>query len=46
MPKRTVDVSGIDNKVLAMYARGMSQRDIAKTIEELYGFSLSHEGCV
>lgn len=43
VPKRTVDVSGIDDKVLAMYARGMSQRDIAKTIEELYGFSLSHE---
>jgi len=26
-----------------MYARGMSQREIADTIEEIYGFELSHE---
>lgn len=26
-----------------MYARGMSQRDIAATIEDMYGFQLSHE---
>ena len=26
-----------------MYARGMSQRDISSTIEEIYGFSVSHE---
>lgn len=26
-----------------MYARGMSQRDIAAIIEEIYGFQLSHE---
>jgi putative transposase len=26
-----------------MYARGMSQRDISKTIEDIYGFSASHE---
>ena len=26
-----------------MYARGMSQRDISKTIEDIYGFSISHE---
>ena len=30
-------------KVLAMYARGMSQRDIAATIEDIYGFQMSHE---
>ena len=35
-----------------MYARGMSQRDIAATIEDIYGFEMSHEqistitGCV
>ena len=34
IPKRTRDVSGIEDKVLAMYARGMSQRDIADTIED------------
>ena len=33
----------MQNKVLAMYARGMSQRDIAATIEDMYGFQLSHE---
>ena len=26
-----------------MYARGMSQRDISKTIEDIYDFSVSHE---
>lgn len=41
--KRQRDVSGIEDKVLAMYARGMSQRDISKTIEDIYGFSISHE---
>lgn len=26
-----------------MYARGMSQRDIAAIIENIYGFEISHE---
>lgn len=26
-----------------MYARGMSQRNIASTIEDIYGFEMSHE---
>ena len=43
IPKRTRDVSGIEDKVLSMYARGMSQRDIAQTIEDIYGFEISHE---
>lgn len=43
IPKRSKDVSGIEEKVLAMYARGMSQRDIAETIEDIYGFEISHE---
>lgn len=43
IPKRTTDVSGIEDKVLAMYARGMSQRDIAATVEDVYGFEISHE---
>ena len=43
IPKRTRDVSGIEGKVLSMYARGMSQRDIADTIEDIYGFEISHE---
>ena len=43
IPKRAKDVSGIEDKVLSMYARGMSQRDIADTIEEIYGFEISPE---
>ena len=43
VPKRTKDVSGIEGKVLSMYARGMSERDIANTIEDIYGFDISHE---
>ncbi len=43
IPKRKKDVSEIENKVIAMYARGMSQRDISSTIEDIYGFSVSHE---
>lgn len=43
IPKRVRDVSGMEDKVLSMYARGMSQRDIAETIEEIYGFEISHD---
>ena len=43
VPKRTTDVSSIEGKVLSMYARGMSQRDIADTVEDIYGFSISAE---
>ena len=43
IPKHKTDVSAIENKVLVMYARGMSQRDISATIEEIYGFPMSHE---
>ena len=43
IPKRTRDVSGIEEKVLAMYARGMSQRDIQATIDDIYGFEISAE---
>lgn len=41
--KRQRDISGIEEKVLSMYAKGMSQRDIASTIEDIYGFEMSHE---
>ncbi|MFQ9629822.1 MAG: IS256 family transposase [Enterococcus avium] len=43
IPKRKRDVSDIEGKVLSMYARGMSQRDIAATVEAIYGFDISHE---
>lgn len=41
--KRQRDVSEIEDKVISMYAKGMSQRDISSTIEDIYGFSVSHE---
>ena len=41
VPKRSKDVSDIEGKVLSMYARGMSQRDISSTIEDIYGFKVS-----
>ena len=41
VPKHKKDVSEIEGKVLAMYARGMSQRDISATIQDIYGFELS-----
>lgn len=40
IPKRSKDVSGIEDKVLSMYAKGMSRRDIADTIEDICGFRL------
>jgi putative transposase len=35
IPKRKRDVSDIEGKVLSMYARGMSQRDIVTTVEDI-----------
>lgn len=43
IPKRTTDVSSIESKVLSMYAKGLSQRDIADIIEDIYGFRISHQ---
>lgn len=43
VPKHQKDVSEIEGKVLAMYARGMSQRDISATIQDIYGFELSQD---
>ena len=43
IPKYCKDISGLDEKVISMYSFGMSTRDIAATIEEIYGFSLSAE---
>jgi len=43
IPKGATDISGIEAKVLTMYAREMSQRDISSTVEEIYGFTVSPE---
>ncbi len=41
--KRQKDISDIEERIIKMYARGMSQRDIAKTIDEIYGFKASKD---
>lgn len=42
VPKRqTILTEQLENKVISMYARGMSYSDIAGYLNEIYGFSLS-----
>ena len=43
IPKYQRDISGIEEKVISLYARGMSTRDIHDQIQELYGIELSAE---
>ena len=43
IPKYKKDISGIEEKVISLYARGMSTRDIHDQIQELYGMELSAE---
>lgn len=43
VPKRGRDISEIEDKIISMYGKGMSQRDISATIEDIYGFKVSHE---
>ena len=43
VPKYKRDVSGIEEKVISLYARGMSTRDINKQIKDLYGVEISAE---
>lgn len=45
LPKRQKDISSIDDKIISMYAKGMSTRQISNTIEDIYGFEVS-EGMV
>ena len=39
--KHQTDISDLEQKVISMYARGMTQRDIEEHIKEIYGFSIS-----
>ena len=43
IPKYQRDISGIEEKVISLYARGMSTRDIHDQILDLYGIELSAE---
>lgn len=42
---RKKDISGIEQKIIAMYAKGLSTRQISEQIEDIYGFDIS-EGMV
>ena len=35
------DISDIDHKIISMYAKGMTTRQISDTIEDIYGFDVS-----
>ncbi len=41
LPKRKKDISAIDDKIISMYAKGMTVRQISETIEDIYGFEVS-----
>ncbi len=43
IPKYQRNVSGIEEKIISLYARGMSTRDIEEQIREIYGISISAE---
>lgn len=43
VPKYKRDISGIEEKVISLYARGMSTRDIHEQIKDLYGVEISAE---
>lgn len=40
--KRQVRLSGMEDKILALYARGMTTRDIESALRDLYGVEISH----
>ena len=43
--KRQKDISSIDDKIISMYAKGLTTRQISDQIEDIYGFEVS-EGMV
>jgi transposase-like protein len=41
LPKNSKELSAIEDKVISMYGRGMTTRDISDHIEDIYGIPLS-----
>ena len=39
--KRQKDISGIEQKIISLYAKGMTTRQISETIEDIYSFEVS-----
>lgn len=42
IPKYEKNISGLEEKIISMYAKGMTQRDIESHLNDIYGISLSH----
>lgn len=40
-PKNTRDVTGIEDKIISLYARGLTTREINEQIQDLYGIEVS-----
>lgn len=43
IPKYKRDISGIEDKIISLYARGMTTRDIHEQIKDIYGIEVSAE---
>lgn len=41
VPKNTRDVSGIEEKIISLYGRGLTTREINEQIQDLYGIEVS-----
>mgnify|MGYP004522936935 CR=1 FL=1 len=41
IPKNKRDISGIEEKVINLYCKGLSTREISDSIEDIYGVQLS-----
>lgn len=41
--KRQNDITGFEEKIISMYAKGMTVRDIQSHIKDIYGYEISHE---
>ena len=43
--KRQKDISDIDQKIISMYAKGMTTKQISETLDDIYGFEVSERDC-
>lgn len=41
VPKNTRDISGIEDKIISLYGRGLTTREINEQIQDLYGIEVS-----
>jgi len=42
VPKNTRNISGIEDKIINLYGKGLSTREISDSIEDIYGIEVSH----